>query len=290
MRVITDRAGLEALEPGALVPTMGALHAGHAALIRIARTAARTSALPGGSQVTIFVNPRQFNDPRDYETYPRTTDQDLRLCEREGVDAVIIPSSDIVYPEDGPKISPAVPAMGQGRGLEDAGRPGHFEGVCAVLFSLFKLTRCAAAVFGEKDWQQLQVARALSEQERLSVQILPGPTVRDPDGLALSSRNVRLTNDGRRRALSLSKAIHEARKHADPTDAEHSMRRVLTQGGVDEIGYASVRHAQSLLPMRIRDARRSPGRALITAVVEGVRLLDNGPWGLAADASVSTGV
>ncbi len=145
---------------------MGALHAGHGALIRRSVQEAAVRGLPGGCVVWVFVNPTQFNNPADLARYPRTLEADAVLCEAAGAAAIFAPSLDEVYPSGVSTAGPALPAVATTPGLEDAFRPGHFAGVCQVVKRLFEMCRPAAAVFGEKDWQQLAVVRAMVEQER----------------------------------------------------------------------------------------------------------------------------
>jgi pantoate--beta-alanine ligase len=188
---------------------MGALHAGHAALIRQARTLADAR---GCTVVaTVFVNPTQFNEPTDFDAYPRTLDADLALCERSGAHAVLAPSPAVVYPPGDQTAVPTLPAVATQPGLEDAFRPGHFAGVCQVVARLFDMTCPAVAVFGEKDWQQLQVIRAMTVAQRRPIEIVAGPTVREPDGLAMSSRNARLDPAARKRAAGIAARVGTVR-------------------------------------------------------------------------------
>jgi pantoate--beta-alanine ligase len=251
---------------------MGALHEGHAVLIARGAALARERRLPAGCLATIFVNPTQFDDAADFARYPRTLTEDLQLAARAGASAVFAPSVAEVYPPDGSVTAPPLPPVALRPGLEDACRKGHFAGVCQVVKRLFEMTRPAAAVFGEKDWQQLQVVRALSAMLVLGVEIVGVETVREPDGLAISSRNRFLNADERRRALALSRALCEARRGRTPEEAEAIMRGVLTSAGV-EAEYAVVRDAETL-----EAPGAGPARALIAARVGSVRLIDNAPW------------
>lgn len=255
-----------------VVPTMGALHAGHAALIAMGVHEARAR----GTRcvVTVFVNPTQFNDPSDLAAYPRTLDADAAWCARTGADAVFAPSPEDVYPPGQPIPTPALPTVATEPGLEDAFRPGHFAGVCQVVLRLFRLCEPSAAVFGEKDWQQLQVVHAMAAAEMPGVEILPCPTVREADGLAMSSRNARLSEPDRAQARSLSAALRAAGQVASVRAAESAMARVLSDAGV-RAEYAVVRDAATLEPL---GDGRAPGRALIAAWAGGVRLIDNAPW------------
>ncbi len=274
MIVLNSEAGLERFAGGVVVPTMGALHAGHLLLIRAAREAADRRGKP--VLVTIFVNPTQFGPREDFSRYPRTLEADLLACEGAGADAVFAPAAEVVYPSDRPARVPALPAVATEPRLEDAIRPGHFAGVCQVVLRLFELTRPDAAVFGEKDWQQLQVVSAIVRQEGLPVEIIPRPTVREPDGLALSSRNQFLSAAERQRGLSLSRALIEARAQPDAPSAERAMRRIVEAAGV-EVDYAVVRHATTLMPVG-RDRPVGNRRALVAGRVGSVRLLDNAEW------------
>lgn len=262
------------------VPTMGALHAGHAALVTRGAAEARARGLRGGCVVSVFVNPTQFDDPRDLERYPRTLDADAALCQAAGAQVLYAPPVADVYPPGVAIPAPPLPEPAAGRGLEDAARPGHFAGVCQVVRRLFDLVRPAAAIFGEKDWQQLVVIAAMTRRDGLGIDILPGPTVREPDGLAMSSRNRFLGPDDRARALSLFRALRAAARVDSPAAAEAQMRRELIEAGVDRIDYAAVRDAVTLGPARVG----SPCRALIAARVGAVRLLDNASWPAGPDA------
>lgn len=256
-----------------LVPTMGALHEGHLALIHLAAAHAEHAGLPG-CVVSVFVNPTQFDDPADYERYARVLDEDAAKCQASGAAGVYAPSVEAVYPPDRPVPVPPLPDQAAGKGLEDAHRPGHFEGVCQVVRRLFDLIRPAAAVFGEKDWQQLQVVRAMTARDGLGVEILNGPTIREPDGLAMSSRNRFLKGPERERALALHRALEAASRESTPADAEAAMRRVYREHGIDEPDYAAVRDAETLGPV----TPGRPARAITAARVGTVRLLDNAPW------------
>jgi pantoate--beta-alanine ligase len=262
-----------------LVPTMGALHAGHAALIRHAANLARDTAAPGGCVVTIFVNPTQFNDPADLARYPRTLDADLQLCEHAGAAAAFSPSVDEVYPRGTAANPPAsLPQAATTPGLEDAHRPGHFAGVVQVVARLFELTRPAQAVFGEKDWQQLRVIDQMSARLPSRVRIVPSPTVREPSGLAMSSRNVFLSPPQREQAQALSRALSAAAQQPTVARAEATLRDTLAHAAITP-EYAVVRDAATLLPLPPQTPRGSvPARALIAARVGAVRLIDNAPW------------
>lgn len=272
MRLVSSQDEIADLRGAALVPTMGALHEGHAALIR------RAAEWAGGARhvlVWVFVNPTQFNEQADFQRYPRTLEADMALSERAGASAVFAPSVDEVYPRGGAIPTPALPEQADGPGLEDAFRPGHFAGVCQVVRRMFDMTAPAAAVFGEKDWQQLQVVRAMTVRDGLGVEIVPHETVREPDGLAMSSRNRFLEPAQRRRAAAVSRALCEACAETTAGAAEAAMRAVLEREGL-EVEYAAVREAETL--RRVTPVWRGPGRALIAARLGSVRLIDNAPW------------
>lgn len=281
MRVVHDAADLVATYGCVVVPTMGALHAGHGALISRAR---RVAAEAGGGPVvvTVFVNPTQFGDASDLARYPRTLGEDVILSHRAGADVVFAPPVGVVYPAGAPVPAPALPAVADGPGLEDARRPGHFAGVCQVVRRLFELVRPSAAVFGEKDWQQLQVIRAMTAEQGLGVRIVDAPTVREAGDLAMSSRNRFLSASDRRRGLAISASLRAAGVEPTAAGAEAAMRRVLEAAGIVP-DYAVVRDAETLLPVATRAAESShlparPCRALVAARVGPVRLIDNAAW------------
>lgn len=270
---------------GVLVPTMGSLHAGHEALIRQGAAEARRRGLSAGCVVTVFVNPTQFDEKHDFERYPRVLDEDARLCEAAGASTVIAPSVEMVYPQGLDAAGPEVPPVAVGKGLEDEYRPGHFVGVAKVLVRLFALARPAAAIFGEKDWQQLQLARALVEQEGLGIEIIGGPTVRDADGLALSSRNRFLSGAERAAAGAIPRALASASGEATVRAGEEAMRRAMAGLTIE---YATIRRAATLEPVAPEEAAgREPMRALIACRLGQTRLLDNAAWPLPADSPLA---
>jgi len=182
----------------ALVPTMGALHDGHVALFRAAR------ACDGHVVATIFINPTQFNDPADFAAYPREGERDRAIAAEAGVHTLFEPSIEEIYP---PGDATLVDVRGAALGFEGAFREGHFRGVATVCLKLFNIVRPHMAFFGQKDAQQVAVIRQVVRDLRLDLQIQVVPTVRDPDGLALSSRNVRLSSEERRRALAIPRGL-----------------------------------------------------------------------------------
>ena len=208
----------------ALVPTMGALHEGHLSLIRRAREIADTVA------VSIFVNPLQFGPNEDFDRYPRTFEADLKACAAEGVDLVFAPTREVMYPRE-PQVTIRSGPMGER--VEGITRPGHFDGMLTVVMKLFQLVRPDAAVFGEKDAQQLALIRRMVADLDVPVRVVGAPTVREPDGLALSSRNRYLSEAERRTALALSRALREggdaAAAGAGPAGVVRAARAVLDE-------------------------------------------------------------
>ena len=252
-----------------LVPTMGALHQGHVSLFRAAKAASDVVI------ATIFVNPRQFADENDLAHYPRTLEHDRTLAAECGVDCLVTPTLDEMWP-DYPDCTPTtVSVRGIGDVFEGADRPGHFDGVASVVAKLFAVTGPCSAFFGEKDFQQLAVVRQLVRDLGFDVEVAGCPIVRDEDGLALSSRNVRLSTEARRRALGLSRALsYVASTSARASTLRATMRTILDDSGVD-VAYAEVVDPRTLRPST--DDESGPRRALVAGFVDGVRLLDNGP-------------
>ncbi len=276
MQVLTTNSQLHAWHdahhgPVAFVPTMGALHKGHASLVRLASTWAAT--MGGRALVSVFVNPTQFNEKVDFDRYPKTLDADVAMCADSGAHAVWAPAVQDIYPPDQNIRVPSMPPVADGPSLEDGFRPGHFAGVAQVVLRLFELVRPTAAFFGEKDWQQLGLIRAMTARELPHIEIVGAPTTREPDGLAMSSRNVFLSPDERKRALAISAALAEADTAASPGEAEAIMASVLALADISP-DYAVVRDAATLLAPRAGH----PMRALIAARVGKVRLIDNSPW------------
>lgn len=252
-----------------LVPTMGALHEGHASLIRRAREeAARVI-------VTIFVNPAQFGPGEDLATYPRDEDRDLEICRRLGVDAVWAPSEDEVYPAG---VRLAEPDPGPvGEMFEGEARPGHFRGVLKVVRRLFHVTGPCRAYFGEKDAQQLFLVRRMVDDEELPVTIVACPTVREPDGLAVSSRNVRLGAEEREQAGCLFLALSEAAALARGGEREAAivvaaMAREIGATPLARLDYAAVVDDATFEPVT---RLGGPARAIVAARFPSARLIDN---------------
>ncbi len=261
-----------------IVPTMGALHKGHGRLVERGVRIARERGIQSGCVVWIFVNPTQFNDRSDLERYPRTLDADVELCESSGATAAFAPDVSEVYPVGADVPTPALPGVAVDPGLEDAHRPGHFAGVCQVVRRFFELLRPSVAVFGEKDWQQIQVVRAMTAQEGLDTEIAAAPTVRESDGLAMSSRNRFLSGPERTAALGLFAALEAACVATSAGEAERAMNDVLRSHGARR-EYATIRHSGTLLPVPAGDcAGDAPCRVLVAARVGRVRLIDNCDW------------
>ena len=253
---------------GSFVPTMGALHEGHLGLMRRAGELARPVI------VSIFVNPTQFGPHEDFTRYPRNLENDVALSASAGAEIIFAPEVETIYPRDGSVKVPDLPAVATQPGLEDALRPGHFAGVCQVVARLFDLVQPSHAVFGEKDYQQLRVISAMVQREGSrwpGLTMVPHPTVREADGLAMSSRNVYLKPHERDRALGLSRALQAASKATSPKDAEAAMVAILKSHNL-AIDYAVVRDADSLMPIQ---SLTRPARALVAARLASVRLIDN---------------
>ena len=249
-----------------LVPTMGALHAGHFSLIR----RARCSAGPDGVVVvSVYVNPTQFNDPADLKAYPRTLTADQRHCRMEGADAVFAPKT--LFEKDASVM--VVEGELAGR-FEGEHRPGHFAGVLTVVAKLFQLVQPHEAVFGEKDYQQATLIRRMIRDLNFPVRLILAPTVRESDGLAMSSRNIRLTPTQREQAAVLPAAIHLARQSHGTSAGilKRRLRRLLESQPDVSVDYVEVVDAKSLKPLG-KVARVS--RLLLAARVGNVRLIDN---------------
>jgi pantoate--beta-alanine ligase len=260
---------------GILVPTMGALHAGHAALVRRAADLSAASGQPGTAVVSIFVNPTQFNDVSDFDRYPKSLESDLSICREAGADAVFVPSVDAMYPNAAAAPVPPLPPVATEPGLEDRFRPGHFAGVCQVVLRLFRLIEPEAAIFGEKDWQQLRVVAAMTSDLCPAIRIVPHETLREPDGLAMSSRNRFLSLSERMTALAIPRALDRAaRETMDSAHAEALMREELSDRAI-QVEYAVIRESRTLGPIELP---LQSARALIAARIGSTRLIDNAPW------------
>jgi pantoate--beta-alanine ligase len=251
-----------------LVPTMGALHAGHSALIKAAaRDCARVVA-------TIFVNPIQFNDKADLAAYPDREAEDLALLAAAGCDLVYMPDLAAMYPEG------FATQVSVGGGLGDclcgATRPGHMEGVATVVTKLFVQSLPDAAYFGEKDYQQLLIIKRLARDLDMPIEVRAVPTVREADGLALSSRNFNLDPAARAAAPALYRTLSQAadtlRNGGLATEVLSDAGRSLTQAGFERLDYLELRHGETLA---LLDAPQAPCRLFAAAFIDGVRLIDN---------------
>ena len=251
-----------------LVPTMGALHHGHLELVKQARAAAGPE---GTVVVSIFVNPIQFDREADLDAYPRPMESDLAKCQAAGVDVVFAPDVESMYFLDrSVKVSESLLS----RSLCGATRPGHFDGVCTVVLKLFLLSGCHAAVFGEKDFQQLAVIRRMVRDLDVPVEILECPTVRESDGLAMSSRNVRLTAAQRADAPRIHRALTAAALLAEPDEILTAACKEIAASALSKIDYLSLVDAETLQPV----ASLSRPAVLAVAVFYGeVRLIDHMP-------------
>lgn len=251
-----------------LVPTMGALHAGHLSLVERSRSECDYTT------VSIFVNPTQFGPHEDFSKYPRTLEDDLRQLSDMDVDLVFVPKNTSLYPE-GFSCFVGTPKVAQP--LEGVHRPDHFAGVTTVVLKLMNIMPASVAYFGMKDYQQLAVICRMVEDLNVPIQVVGCPTMREPDGLAMSSRNRYLSPEGRERALCLSKALDFAAEaiangQSDVPEIEAGMQRVLVEGGADSIDYARIVDPDWLTDVA---TITGPVVALIAAHIEKTRLIDN---------------
>ena len=257
-----------------VVPTMGALHQGHLSLARAAREKCDRVI------VTIFVNPRQFNDPDDLKNYPRTEDDDARKLESIGVDLIYVPDPDQVYPDG---FATNVSVAGLTDMLCGASRPGHFDGVATVVSKLFIQTAADFAFFGEKDYQQLQIVRRMAADLDLPVEVIGCPTIREEDGLAMSSRNLLLSDRSRVYAPALAEVMQDLRAQLLDGAAMSALlkdaKARLLAAGFNEIDYLELRDGGDLA---LLDHAKPDARLFAAAWLAGVRLIDN----IAVDLSV----
>lgn len=273
--IIRSKAALQQMTRGwrrageviGVVPTMGALHQGHLSLVRAAKAGADRVI------VTIFVNPKQFNDPKDLENYPRTEEEDARKLIPFEVDAIYCPDPDQIYPDG---FVTTVSVGGVADELEGAFRPGHFDGVATVVTKLFTQTMADRAWFGEKDYQQLQVVTRLSADLDLGTEVIGCPTIREEDGLALSSRNLLLSDRARIKAPALNAAMERA---AARIGAGEPVAQVLAEAsaeveraGFNAVEYMELRDSETLKPVEVLNR---PARLLAAAQLAAVRLIDN---------------
>ncbi len=268
LHVINQASDLTDLAGMTFVPTMGALHEGHLSLVR--------AGVQMGHPVlmSIYVNPTQFAPGEDFDAYPRPIDEDLAKAEAAGAQAVFLPDNNVMYPPDDVIACPPLPPVATAPRLEDAHRPHFFTGVCTVVARLLDLVRPSHMIMGRKDYQQLLVLQSMvaaDPQRWNNVEIIGCETIREPDGLAMSSRNAYLAQSDRDRALGLTRAMKAAGAEADVLAAEDCMRRVLEDHDL-RIDYAVVRDSHTLMPV----AGSIHGhRALIAAHLDDVRLIDN---------------
>ena len=253
----------------ALVPTMGALHAGHMALIAEARR------LADGVAATIFVNPTQFGPGEDLDRYPRQEQDDAEMLEAASCDLLWLPEVEDIYPAG---LATTVRVDGLSDRWEGEARPGHFDGVATVVATLLRTVGPDVALFGEKDFQQLAVIRRMAAELHLASEIVGVPTVRDADGLALSSRNAYLSPDERQRALALPNALASARRAIESGEpvsmALAAAKQSLVDAGFLKVDYFTLVDAGSLEPL---ETARNPMRLIAAATIGRTRLIDNLP-------------
>ncbi len=250
-----------------VVPTMGALHAGHLSLVHAARSGCDRVI------VTIFVNPTQFNSAQDLALYPKTEAEDAALLSPLGVDAIFAPAPEEVYPVD---FASQIAVFGVADPLEGALRPGHFAGVATVVAKLFAMTQAERAYFGEKDWQQVQVVRRMVADLNMTVEVIACPTLREADGLAMSSRNARLSDAARAAAPALYAAmtgvVAGITKGEQVDKTLEAAITALHQAGFERVDYLALHDSATMRPST--DLTR-PLRLLAAAWIGGVRLIDN---------------
>lgn len=255
-----------------LVPTMGYLHEGHASLIRKARQECDIIVL------SIFVNPLQFGPNEDFASYPRNTGRDLAIAEQYGVDIVFLPEVEVMYPR---QIKTTVQVTGLTDRLCGASRPGHFDGVATVVSKLFHIIQPDKAYFGLKDAQQVAVISQMVEDLNMGVEIIPCPTLREEDGLAMSSRNVYLSQEERSDALILFKALELGEKllleHQSVKEAQVQMVQLIRQVSTAKIDYVDILTFPGLDPVDVEARLRSGGKFIIALAVRigKTRLIDN---------------
>ena len=262
-----ERASIDPGHRVAFVPTMGALHAGHRSLIALA------SSLADVVVVSIFVNPLQFGPSEDYARYPRPLEADLAVCRDDGVNLVFVPQVTDLYP---PGRSVTVSAGPVGAGFEGRARPGHFDGVLTVVAKLFNLVRPDVAIFGQKDAQQLACIRRMVLDLNAPVEIVSAPIIREPDGLALSSRNRYLSPEERRRALTLSAALAAGARHSGAAASQAAARAVLADAESDpafSLEYLALVSPETFAP--VADTFAGEALMIVAATIGSTRLIDN---------------
>lgn len=251
----------------AMVPTMGALHAGHSSLFEIAGKAADVVV------VTIFINPLQFNNSDDFNNYPLQMDRDIDFLERHRVNFLYSPTVENMY---GASFSTSVHVDGITDLLEGSSRPGHFAGVSTVVAKLFSAGRPDVAIFGQKDFQQVAVIQRMVADLDMPIQIIMAPTIREPDGLAMSSRNIRLSDLARHEAVAISQGLRKAQEHFS-TGIRDSDQLIKTVVSVIESTSADIDYVKVIDPATLNElAMATPGCVIVVAVVlDGIRLIDN---------------
>lgn len=259
MKVARDLTDL--VHPCAFVPTMGALHAGHQSLIKLARQRCEEVI------VSVFVNPLQFEDPEDLKKYPRTPEHDAQLAQEVGATFLWRPELTDIYPGSEVKLS----AGELGMRFEGESRPGHFDGVLTVVNRLFELVRPSVAIFGEKDFQQLFLIKKMAAELHPGIEIIAAPTVREDSGLALSSRNVRLSESGLVAAKSISRALNSAAEQETLTKMRSELLQI-EQERAFTLDYAEIIDEESF---ELADENTLRPRAIIAGWIDGVRLIDN---------------
>lgn len=263
-----------------VVLTMGALHEGHLSLVKAAHSRADRVI------VTIFVNPRQFNNPEDLAKYPKTEDSDARILGPLEIDVLYIPETEEIYPAG---FSTTVSVSGVSNGLCGGDRPGHFDGVATVVTKLLLQTDADCTFFGEKDYQQLQVVRRVVADLDLKTEIVACPTVRESDGLAMSSRNLRLGTEAREVSPVIGRVLESAvnviGQGGNVAQALETARQALLVAGFDEVDYFELRSDPDLQPLVKLDR---PGRLFVAAWLNGVRLIDNTPVKAGSHAPTSS--
>ena len=266
------RAWREAGERVALVPTMGFLHAGHLSLVRLGKTRADRVV------ASLFVNPTQFAPGEDFEAYPRDEARDAELLASADCDLLYAPTVAEMYPDG---FATTVTVSGVSAPMDGKARPTHFAGVATIVAKLLTQSQPDVAIFGEKDFQQLLVIRRMARDLDLPAEILGAPTVREPDGLALSSRNVYLTSDQRGMAPRLNEALRAAsealRVGVAVSDVEARGRATLVEAGFDPIDYFEVRHAEDLTPLGPGPIDGAKARIFAAGRLGKARLIDNWP-------------
>jgi pantoate--beta-alanine ligase len=267
--LVSHRASIQPGQRVAFVPTMGALHAGHRSLITLARSLADVVV------VSIFVNPLQFGPAEDYGRYPRPLDDDLEICQQDGVGLVFVPSVEDLYPA-GRSVS--VTAGPMGAVFEGRFRPGHFDGVLTVVTKLFNLVRPQLAIFGQKDAQQLACIRRMVTDLNAGVDIIAAPIVREVDGLAMSSRNAYLSPSHRVLARSLFAALSAGAGYTTAVESQAAARSVLARADADpafSVDYLALVDPETFTP--VPDAFQGEALLIVAARVGGTRLIDNAP-------------